>query len=224
MHTIPHPHSHSSPHNHATRPDPAAQPDPAARFHPDALVRRGVLLRSLLFLFVLPALLPGSLPAQVRSPFPWLPTNFDTTVNGNYRGARITSRAQLDSMREVYGIRTIINLAKDALPKKGATEIDWSEDLGIEYVPVYLGASPPSEENWRKIRDLLSRGGVYLHCAHGADRTGALIAKYRIEVEGLTPCEAYREARRYGFKPWLKKLRAWIGCEEEDGGKRKRGN
>jgi hypothetical protein len=153
-------------------------------------------------------------PGQVRSPFPWLPTNFDTTVNGNYRGARITSHAQLDSMRTVYGIRTIINLAKDALPKKGTGEIEWSKELGIEYVAVYLGDAPPSEENWRKIRELLSRGGVYLHCAHGADRTGAIIAKYRIDVEDVDPCEAYREARRYGFKPWLGKLRAWIGCED----------
>ena len=169
---------------------------------------RNIFILAIFVLFTQPGM------SQVRSPFAWLPTNFDTTVNGNYRGARITSRAQLDSMREVYGVRTIINLAKDALPKKGPTEIEWSKDMGIDYVSVYLGDAPPSDENWRKIRDLLARGGVYLHCAHGADRTGAIIAKYRIEVEGMDPCDAYREARRFGFKPWLKKLRAWIGCEE----------
>lgn len=118
-------------------------------------------------------------------------------------------------MREVYGVRTIINLAKDALPRKGPTEIEWSKDMGIEYVSVYLGDGPPSEENWHKIRDLLTRGGVYLHCAHGADRTGAIIARYRVDVEGVDPCEAYREARRFGFKPWLKKLRAWMGCPDK---------
>jgi hypothetical protein len=172
------------------------------------------LRHGVLFFFMLCVTSPPSLQAQVKSPFPWLPTNFDTTVNNNYRGARIRSFAQLDSMRRVYGIVTIINLAKDALPKKGPSEIEWSKELGIEYVPVYLGDAPPSEANWTKIRDLLSRGGVYLHCAHGADRTGAIIAKYRVDVEGVAPCDAYREARRFGFKPWLKKLRAWIGCEE----------
>lgn len=176
--------------------------------------RHGTMLIPVLCFVVLHMLPIHSLQAQVRSPFRWLPTNFDTTVNGNYRGARITSFAQLDSMRRVYGIGTIINLAKDALPKKGPGEIEWSKQLGIEYVSVYLGDAPPSETNWQKIRDLLSRGGVYLHCAHGADRTGAVIAKYRIEVEGIEPCDAYREARRFGFKPWLKKLRAWIGCPE----------
>ena len=172
-----------------------------------------IVLTLMLFLPVLPA--QPDLHAQVRSPLPWLPTNFDTTVNGNYRGARITSRAQLDSMRRVYGIVTVINLAKDALPKKGTSEIEWTKELGIEYVPVYLGDAPPSETNWQKIRALLERGGVYLHCAHGADRTGAIIAKYRVEVEGVEPCDAYREARRFGFKPWLKKLRKWFGCAKE---------
>lgn len=176
--------------------------------------RRGVTLLAVLFVIAAQPLLLNDLHAQVKSPFSWLPTNFDTTVNGNYRGARITSRAQVDSMRSKYGITTIINLAKDALPKRGPSEIAWSEELGIEYVSVYLGSSPPSEKDWQMIRDLLSKGGVYLHCAHGADRTGAIVAKYRIEVEGIAPCDAYREARRYGFKPWLKKLRAWIGCEK----------
>jgi hypothetical protein len=166
----------------------------------------------MLWVFALHPLPLSEVQAQVKSPFPWLPQNFDTTVNGNYRGARITERAQLDSMRRVYGVTTIINLAKDALPKKGPSEIEWSEELGIAYVSVYLGDAPPSEKNWQQIRDLLSKGGVYLHCAHGADRTGAVIAKYRVEVENVEPCDAYREARRFGFKPWLKKLRAWIGC------------
>ena len=153
----------------------------------------------------------GILPAQVRSPFAWLPTNFDTTVNGNYRGAKITSRAQLDSLKRVYGVRTIINLAKDALPKRGESEIQWTRELGMDYVPVYLGSDPPSWKDWERIRALLDGGGVYVHCAHGADRTGAIIAKYRTEIEHISPAAAYAEARRFGFKPWLSALRAWYG-------------
>ncbi|MDH7516504.1 MAG: hypothetical protein QHI48_11595 [Bacteroidota bacterium] len=152
--------------------------------------------------------------AQVRSPFPWLPANFDTTVNGNFRGSRITRREQLDSMRRVYHITAVLNLAKDALPLTGPNEIHWSKELGLEYAGVYLGSSPPSQEQWERIRAFLDRGRVYVHCAHGADRTGAIIAKYRVETEGMEPCDAYREARRYGFKPYLKKFREWIGCPE----------
>ena len=153
--------------------------------------------------------------AQVRSPFSWLPTNFDTTVNDNYRGAKIVSRAQLDSMKRIYGINTIINLAKDALPKKGDSEIQWTRELGIAYVSVYLGTEPPSQKDWERIRGLLKGKGVYVHCAHGADRTGAIIAKFRTEVERVSPAEAYREARRYGFKPWLDAFRKWFGYPEK---------
>lgn len=161
--------------------------------------------------YFLIALLALPLQAQVRSPFPWLPANFDTTVSGNYRGARIVSRAQLDSMKRVYGIATVVNLAKDALPKKGESEVQWTRELGIAYVPLYLGTQPPARKDWERVRGLLKGGRVYIHCAHGADRTGALVAKFRTEVEGVSPAEAYREARRFGFKPWLSALRAWFG-------------
>jgi len=149
--------------------------------------------------------------AQVKSPAPWLPSNFDTTVGGNFRGAKITSKNQLDSMRRIYGTRTILNLAKDALPKEGESEIQWCEEFNVRYVPVYLGTSPPTAKQWELITSLLDSGNVYVHCAYGADRTGAIIARYKIEHGLLSPAKAYREARKYGFKPWLQEFRKWIG-------------
>jgi hypothetical protein len=171
---------------------------------------RPVFLSGLLRGVLLLALSSLVASAQVRPPFAWSPLNFDTTVAGNYRGARLTSKAQLDSLRAHYGIRTVINLAKDALPKTGASEIQWTKELGIEYISVYLGTQPPSSEQWKRIRERLSQGGVYVHCAHGADRTGAIIARYRTEIQGLSADAAYREARRYGFKPWLADLKKWM--------------
>jgi Dual specificity phosphatase, catalytic domain len=147
---------------------------------------------------------------QVRTGPKWAPTNFDTTVSGNFRGAKITKKAQVDSMKSVYGITTIINLAKDALPKKGKTEIDWAKEAGIEYISVYLGTSPPSKKKWEMIKQKLDGGKVYVHCAHGADRTGAVIARYRLDNKQCSPAQAYKESRRYGFKPWLKEFRKWM--------------
>ena len=171
---------------------------------------RPVFLSALLIGLLFAALSGGIARAQVRPPFSWSPLNFDTTVAGNYRGARLTSKAQLDSLRAHYGIRAVINLAKDALPKSGASEVQWTKELGLEYIAVYLGTQPPSAEQWQRIRTRLSQGGVYVHCAHGADRTGAIIARYRTEVQAVSPDAAYREARRYGFKPWLADLKKWM--------------
>ena len=42
---------------------------------------------------------------------------------------------------------------------------------------------------------------VFVHCQHGADRTGTMIAAYRIVVEGLTPNEAAAELPSFGYHP-----------------------
>lgn len=42
-------------------------------------------------------------------------------------------------------------------------------------------------------------GRIYVHCAHGADRTGLLIGFYRMIVEGVSRQDALREMRRHGF-------------------------
>lgn len=174
-------------------------------------------MKYILSIFAFSLLLTATVPihAQVYTGPKWAPTNFDTTANGNYRGAKITSKAQLDSMKTLYGVHTVLNLAKDALPKQGKTEIEWTKELGMEYISVYLGSTPPKDKDWEMIKAKLDGGGVYVHCAHGADRTGAIIARYRIDNNQASPEQAYKEARRYGFKPWLKDLRKWMYWEKK---------
>ena len=40
---------------------------------------------------------------------------------------------------------------------------------------------------------------VYVHCKAGQNRTGFVIATYRMVYQGWTPEEAVREMRTYGF-------------------------
>jgi protein-tyrosine phosphatase len=42
---------------------------------------------------------------------------------------------------------------------------------------------------------------VLIHCHSGAQRTGGVVAMYRMLVEGKPPAEAYTELARYGFDP-----------------------
>ena len=40
---------------------------------------------------------------------------------------------------------------------------------------------------------------VFVHCKHGADRTGTMVAIYRIVVEGWSKEDAIKEMRQGGF-------------------------
>ena len=42
---------------------------------------------------------------------------------------------------------------------------------------------------------------VFVHCRYGDDRTGMMIAAYRMSVEGWTAEEARKEMDEFGFKP-----------------------
>lgn len=52
-------------------------------------------------------------------------------------------------------------------------------------------------EALRVIRD--AQGPILVHCWHGSDRTGAVIAMYRIVFQGVSKEEAIREMTEGGF-------------------------
>lgn len=65
-----------------------------------------------------------------------------------------------------------------------------------------------SYDDIKKVPDIVTelvRGPVTLvHCAHGEDRTGVVIAVYRILHDGWTAARAVKEMKRYGsaFYNW----------------------
>lgn len=42
---------------------------------------------------------------------------------------------------------------------------------------------------------------IYAHCLHGQERTGLMLAAYRLKIEGWTVEAAYEEMLKYGFDP-----------------------
>lgn len=44
---------------------------------------------------------------------------------------------------------------------------------------------------------------VLIHCQHGEDRTGLIVAAYRVQSNGLTLDEAWEEALQFGYRDWL---------------------
>jgi len=44
---------------------------------------------------------------------------------------------------------------------------------------------------------------VLVHCQHGEDRTGLVIAAYRVRVCGWSKEQAWSEALKFGYRNWL---------------------
>lgn len=123
-------------------------------------------------------------------------------VNGKlYRGAQ-PDEAALAKLQQL-GVKSVVNLR--VAGSASLAEETKAQQLGIIYTNVplrELGA--PSEAQVSQVLALLNTlpSPVFVHCLHGADRTGTIVACYRIERDGWTGEEALREAREHGIGYW----------------------
>jgi protein-tyrosine phosphatase len=62
---------------------------------------------------------------------------------------------------------------------------------------------PEAIDEWLAVLDDERNYPVLIHCRAGLHRTGVLVAVYRMEYEGWSPAEAFRELKAHGFGPWV---------------------
>lgn len=139
--------------------------------------------------FALPAL-AGSTPGI---------ENFHQVDTNVFRGAQ-PSEAGIQYLAKI-GIKTVIDLREaDARSRQEEQQVIAA---GMKYLNVPMtGLTPPTEAEISKILDVLESdngGAVFVHCKRGADRTGAVIASYRIEHDGWDHARALSEAKADGM-------------------------
>jgi protein tyrosine/serine phosphatase len=79
-------------------------------------------------------------------------------------------------------------------------------------VPMY-GMATPSNESVLKVLGLLedrSTGPVFVHCKRGADRTGGVIACYRVEHDHWKNDRALAEARSMGMSWFQTAIQSYV--------------
>jgi uncharacterized protein (TIGR01244 family) len=128
--------------------------------------------------------------------------NFGVVSGELYRGAQpsMYDLAQL----EKCGVKTIIDLRRPDHPE--TREANAAAKLGLKYIPLPLGYGAPSKEqvsNFLKIVNDPANQPVFVHCRYGADRTGTMVAIFRMTVQGWSFKNAYAEMRVHHFKPFL---------------------
>jgi len=120
------------------------------------------------------------------------------------------------------GVKTVVNLR--AFHGEGARVR--AQGLGYEHISFKIW-HPEDEDVVRFLRIVTDpkSAPVFVHCQHGSDRTGTMIAIYRIAVQGWDREEAMREMVEggYGFHPLWENLKDYIRRVDIEAIRRKAG-
>lgn len=163
----------------------------------------------------------GERPAHWAQPWnvPGVP-NFHKVDAGVYRSAQPSAEG-IRNLRE-QGFETILNLRSLHSDRSGIGE------TGLAYEHIRMKAWRPTEAEVVRFLQIVCnprRQPVLVHCQHGADRTGAMCALYRIVVQGWSKEEALREMRQggYGFHAVFANLSKFIDSVDVESVRRRAG-
>jgi len=139
--------------------------------------------------------------AQVAKPVqqPGLP-RFGTVTSHLYRGGQPENRgfAELKGL----GIDLVVNLRNE--PDEIARERAVVEAQGLRYASIpWRGKENPKPEQVAEFLALLRANSdkkVFVHCERGSERTGVMIACFRMSTERWTPEQALAEMAAFGFR------------------------
>jgi tyrosine-protein phosphatase SIW14 len=133
-----------------------------------------------------------------------------------YRSGQMTADGLADAVHR-FGICTVINV-QDDVPDPDVEKSFWRSGtvkestlcrmLGVHYVWIAPDLVPVKDSPRRRpqavdeLLRVLDDQTVYpvlIHCRAGLNRTGCVVAIYRMEYQGWSPMEAFREMKDLGF-------------------------
>ena len=110
------------------------------------------------------------------------------------------------------GIKTVISLRDN--DENAIKEKEMAEAAGLRFINMPLANwSRPSENDIEAIEsaiDLPENQPVFVHCRRGADRTGTVMAVYRMKHDGWDAKQAGEEAEKFGIGWWQFPMRRFI--------------
>lgn len=128
-----------------------------------------------------------------RIELPGLP-NFYKVSDDLYRGAQPTAEGMKEL--EKLGIKTVINL------RSMHSDRNEIKDTGLAYEHINMTIWNTEDKDVIRFLQIITdsnRTPVFVHCQHGADRTGTMCAIYRIAVQGWSKDQAVEEMTKGGF-------------------------
>ncbi len=141
---------------------------------------------------------------------PGLP-NLGRVTEGLYRGGQPDSQGyrRLQEM----GIDIVVNLntsRKNVAREKAEVESRGMQQVSLPWSPRALPADDQVAEFLRLLRENPDKK-IFVHCQRGADRTGVMVAIFRIARQGWTPDQALAEMEQFKFHGlWFRQLKGYV--------------
>ncbi len=156
-----------------------------------------VLLTPIILCVLLAVNGAGALPNRADD----LP-NFQKVDDHLFRGAQPTE-AGIAKLKELK-VKTVVDLRSER--DQVAIEQRWVENAGMKFINVPMsGWFRPKAADIERILKIIEdpqNQPVFIHCRHGADRTGSVAAVYRIADYDWTAKQALGEAKAHNFGWW----------------------
>lgn len=137
--------------------------------------------------------------------------NFGKVTDQLFRGAQ-PSAAGFAALQKM-GVGIVVNFRDER--DEQSVEKREVENLGIKYVAIpWSGSDYPSNSQVVQFLDLVRANPtakIFVHCKRGADRTGTMVAAYRIAVEHEAVAEAVSEMNQFHYDHFfLPQLRRYV--------------
>ncbi|MGH9824643.1 MAG: fused DSP-PTPase phosphatase/NAD kinase-like protein, partial [Blastocatellia bacterium] len=136
--------------------------------------------------------------------------NFHQVNDNLYRGAQ-PQGGGIEQLKAL-GIKSILDM-RGASPET-RLEKESAEQLGLRFFAVPLSPlHAPSDEQIRRVLAVVmdqANWPVFIHCERGKDRTGTVVACYRIVHDGWTADRAISEARHFGMSKMEFAMRRYV--------------
>jgi protein tyrosine/serine phosphatase len=120
-----------------------------------------------------------------------------------FRGAQPSAQGLAELKK--LGITTVVDLRGNRGPV--AWERAQAESLGMRFIDIPVsGWSPPNNAQVAQFLKLFQQDPtqkIFVHCYYGRDRTGVMVAAYRIAQQNWTPDQAVAEMYSFGFHSLL---------------------